>query len=212
MKNFFHTTKAVLLFSFLLFGSSCKKDRVAPSFDINNPKGYAIVYSHRNDYPAPIIAVFSEGNKVTYGSINTYGNASFRVNNDELILDDDGIDLVFKIQSEKIVSYSDNIKTAELIKIPEENQLSGKTFTGVYHNTNGAVLHPKFFYNFQSFGNNVDVGYEVGTTIRTESYTPMGNIAAFIQRNGVEFIIKMPDGRIISNYRDQNGTAYGVLK
>lgn len=212
MRSLLHIAKATLIFALLLSLSSCKKDPVAPSFNINNPKGYAIVYSHRNDYPAPIIAVFNEGNKVTYGSVNTYGNASFRVNNDELILDDDGIDLVFKIQNEKIVSYSDNIKTAELIKIPEENQLLGKTFTGVYYHTNGTVLHQKFFYNFQSFGNKVEVGYDVGNTIRTESYTPMGNIAAFIQNNGVEFIIKMPDGRIISNYRNNVSNAYGIFK
>ena len=198
----------MLLFSVF----SCKKNRTEPSFNINNPKGYAIIYSHHTAYPVPIIAVFNEANKVSYGSISTYGNSTFRVNNNDLILDDDGIDLIFKIQNDKIISHSDNIKSAVLIKIPEEDQLLGRTYTGVYYNTNGTILHPKFFYNFSSFGNKVDVGYDVGNTVRTETYTPMGNIAAFIQRNGVEFIIKMPDGSVISNYKDKNGSSYGIFK
>lgn len=213
MKNFLHIAKVILFFTGLLAILSCKKDAVAPSFNINNPKGYAIVYTHpQHTFPLPIIAVFNENNRLTYGSIYTYGNSSFRVNNDELILDDDGIDLVFKIQGEKIISHSANIKSAELVKVPSENQLLGKTFTGIYYHTNAAVLHPKFFYRFDSFGNKVNAGYQVETTIRTENYTPLGNIAAFIQGNGTEFIIKMPDGSIIANYKDNNGTSYGILK
>ncbi|WP_113653351.1 hypothetical protein [Pedobacter namyangjuensis] len=214
MKTFKISIKLlVLIISLVIF--SCKKDKnnIKSSFDINNPKGYAIIYKYRNVSPSTTIAVFNESNKVTYGGTHTLGIASFRVSNDQLILDDDGIDLVFKIENEKIVSFSDNIKTAELIKIPDENQLLAKTFTGTYFNKDGSILHPKFFYKFETYTNKVDAGYDVGTTVRTENYTSMGNVAAFIQNNGyVEFIIKMPDGTIESNYSSKNSNAYGVFK
>jgi hypothetical protein len=212
MKKSFLIAKLILLFSFCISISSCKKDRISSSFNINNPKGYAIVMTKNFDYPVPVIAVFNDGNKLTYAGHQTYGSSSFKVSNNEMILDDDGEELRFTIQNDKIISHSNNLKTAVLIKVPEENQLLGKTFTGSYYNTNGSVLHPKFFYTFDSFTNNVNAGYELGNTVRTETYTPFGNVAAFIQHNGIEFIIKMPDGSVISNYRNVNSTSYGIFK
>lgn len=211
MKNFLPIAKAILVFTLFVSVSSCKKDPVAPPFNINNLKGYAIVFTTSSATPTTNIAVFGEGNLVTHASVYTLGNATFSVNNDQLILS--GIDETFKIQNEKIVSFSNNIKTAELIKIPNENQFAGKTFTGIYYNKNGTVLHPKFFYKFGPYLNKVEVGYEIGTTIRTEDYTPIGNIAAFIRQNSfLEFIIKMPDGTIVSNFRDSNSMSYGQFK
>lgn len=212
MKKFLCIAKFILLFSFCLSISSCKKDRISSSFDINNPKGYAIIMTRNLNYPVPIIAIFNDGDKLTFAGYETYGNSSFKVSNNEMILDDDGEELRFTLQNDKIISHSNSLKTAVLIKVPDENQLLGKTFAGSYYNINGSVLHPKFFYSFDSFTNKVNVGYELGNTIRTENYTSFGNVAAFIQHNGVEFIIKMPDGSVISNYRNVNSTSYGIFK
>jgi hypothetical protein len=192
---------------------SCKKDAKENqlSFNLNNLKGYAIVFTTSSATPTTNIAVFGEDNEVTHASVGVLGTSTFNVNNDQLILN--GINETFKVQNEKIVSFSDKIKTAELIKTPDQNQLTAKTFTGIYHDKNGNVLHPKFFYKFGANLNKVEVGYEVGTTIRTEDYTPFGNIAALIRQNSyIEFIVKMPDGSIVSNFRDGNSTSYGLFK
>lgn len=173
MKNLFPFAKIVMFFSFCLTISSCKKDRIAASFDINNPKGYAIIMTKNFDYPVPIIAVFNDGNKLTYAGQETYGNSTFKVSNNEMILDDDGEELRFTIQNDKIISHSNRMKTAVLIKVPEEDQLMGKTFTGSYYNANGSVLHPTFFYAFESFEKKVNAGYQLGNIIRTETYTQL---------------------------------------
>lgn len=206
------STLLVLIISIVIL--SCKKDKNAnkSGFDINNPQGYAIVMMNNTAQPTPVIAVFREGNKVTLASTSTYGTSTFEVVNDEIIIDDDGYKLPFKIQNGKIISYKNSLKSAELIKIPAEDQLADKTFTGTYYKNDGSVLHPNFYYSFHSFGNKVDAGFKVGTSLRTENYVPIGNVAAFI-RNGnyVEFVIKMPDGNVISNYRDA-AWSYGLFK
>jgi len=212
MKNLLPITKIATLALICISLASCKKDRSNASFDINNPKGYAIVMTMNRGYPEPLIAVFDSENKVTYASISTYGNSTFKVEGNDLVLNDDGEELRFTLQKDKITAHSDRLKTAVLIKIPEKNQLQDRTFTGTYYNTNGSVLHQNFFYNFDNFSNQVDVGYNVGNTVRTETYTPFGNVAAFIRNNGIEFIIQMPDGSIISNFRNGAGASYGIFK
>ena len=203
----------VLVISLFIF--SCKKDKNTnkSSFDINNPQGYAIVMMHTGTQPKPFIAVFNDGNKAALASTNSYGNTTFEVVNDEIIINDDGVKLTFKVQNGKIIAHHNSLKYAELIKVPTENQLAGKTFTGTYYNADGSILHPTFYYFFHSFGNKADVGLKVGTSLRTENYVPMGNVAAFINNgNFVEFVIKMPDGNVISNYRSGATSSYGFLK
>lgn len=212
MKNSLPIVKIITLILICISFVSCKKDRITTSFDINNPKGYAIVMTMNRDYPEPLIAVFSSENKLTYASISTYGNSTFKVEGNELVLNDDGEELRFTLKNDKITAHSNRLKTAVLIKVPDENQLLGKTFTGTYYNTNGSVLHQNFFYTFGSFNNEANVGYTIGNVVRTENYTPFGNVAAFIRHNGIEFIIKMPDGSIVSNYRNNIGTSYGIFK
>lgn len=216
MKNLKHLTKMFVMLSILSAIFACKKDKnIVPEaqFDLNNPQGYAIVITPSDKENMPAILLFPSENKlvVRYHDVKGIADIPFTVNGTELKI----ADAVFKIENSKITGFNQLIGKATLVKIPANNQLAGKTFTGLFYKADGSVLHPRFFYSFDASNNKVAAGFEVGNTLRTENYAPIANMAAYIKNDASqynEFIVKMPDGSVISNYKDGSGIQYGLLK
>ncbi len=205
----------------LLVFSGCKKDRqemTEEKFDINNPYGYVIAVTYNNfNYPgiSSGVLLFSNDNKNSKAMLydrNGERVLNYTVNGSELkFLENGELLFEFRIENNKIEVIGNNTlaKKAELVKIPAENLLAGKTFTGIYYNPNGTVHQPKFFYAFAQSGHKVEVGFEPGTTIRSETYVLAANMAALVKKtNFVEFVMVMPNGDISCNYTDINGGTY----
>lgn len=210
-------TLTLLLFLSL---TVCKKNKdTVPDtqFDINNPQGYAIVIKHKNFSYAGISAavlIFQAADKQMVNGYDMFGERTFRyhVNGNVLKIADPEIIYEFRIEKDKLIVLDSRAEKADLIKIPAENQLLGKTFTGKYYNANGTVHQASFFYAFWKEGNKVNVGYQLGTTMRTETYFPVANIGALVKGNGfTEFVLAMPDGAVACTYLDGNNPKFGVF-
>ncbi|MDR6786491.1 hypothetical protein ABIE26_005322 [Pedobacter africanus] len=206
----------ILLLATATFGG-CKKEQET-QFNIHKPQGYAIIANFDPNGRSPVVFVFPDDQKSGMKMYQLRGEIAgvytVNGNENELTFASQDATFKFKIAAGKIISSDQVFTKAELIRVPTEDQLAGKTFTGAYYNSqNGAMRYPKFFYAFYPIGNKVNVGIEVGTNLRTETYTPIGNVAAFMKGNGItEFIVKMPDGSIMCNYRDGQGSSYGLFK
>lgn len=163
----------------LLVLAGCKKNPSKPEvFDITR---YVIAGKVSFGYPYVItIAPSNQARLTSYGiSDGTYtyvdGVLNFDFNDGEVVCS-------FTIENGNIQAYNGPalINSYNLIKIPATNQLAGKTYTGAYYRQDNSVLHQNFFYSFSGSQNKVDVGYTVGTPVRTENYTAIGNIAALV--------------------------------
>lgn len=205
----------------LLTTESCKKDRAAneteKGFDINNPEGYCIFLESRdiNGYNPRLIFLafngggFPDGSKavreyqiirdgISYGQI--IKRSSVYTVPDNRSLNIPGI-ANFKVEKGEIISAASNIgggrtiKEYVLMKIPETNQLSGKTFRGKYYQGVGSVFRNSFFYSFS--GNALGAGITPPHADRTGSYQLIANCAAIntidngTEHPDVELLIKV---------------------
>nr|WP_121272077.1 hypothetical protein [Pedobacter schmidteae] len=195
--------------------AACKKDKET-QFNIHNPQGYAIIANFDPNGRSPVVFVFPDDQKSDMKMYQLRGEITgvYTVSGNELTFASQDATFKFKIAGGKIIDSDQVFTKAELIKVPSEDQLAGNTFTGAYYSSqNSTIRYPKFFYAFYPIGNKVNVGIEIGTNLRTETYIPIGNVAAFLKGNGVtEFIVKMPDGSVMCNYRDGQGSSYGLFK
>jgi len=207
--NTMTTALVVLLITFM----SCKKNEVEkekekPKFDINNPVGYFIYLKMANDdgtWIVPTILEFRPGKTLKHYTARDSQTYAYE------ILDGNVINLVglnyrFVIEDGKITTEVTRFKEVTLLKAEETNQLAGKTFAGIYYKPDGSVLHPNFFYNFSGNENKVGAGLKIGTVIRTENYTSIGNIAAVAAIAGnedKEFMV-LVNGKLEVSYYQKN--------
>ncbi|MCB0455517.1 MAG: hypothetical protein KDC62_09020 [Aequorivita sp.] len=107
----------------------------------------------------------------------------------------------FVLNENAVLSNNDRYKELVLVKKEESNQLAGKTFAGTYYNADMTVLHPNFFYAYHNNDDKYDAGFEVGTALRTETYTSLGNIASVrvLDNQDVELMV-LVNGKLEVNY------------
>ncbi|GAB3023671.1 hypothetical protein GCM10027051_30330 [Niabella terrae] len=195
-----------------------KSDTPQPeeTFDINNPEGYFLYVKTSLDngsFRRIILFEFMPGNVVKqHTPSRDYTNAY-------TIIDNNTIDIAgetrFTFNDNLVTSNRGDIKEIVLIKAPERNQLAGKTFAGTYYTYVKAVLHPNFFYSFSATGNTFGAGFNTGTTLRSESYTPIGNFASRTRMvNGDRDFMVLVNGKLEVNYVAQNaiGAHYGTFE
>ena len=214
LKQIMAMVSAILLITF----AACKKEKIAKNadkFDINNPVGYLIYVKQlvqTSDGDTTIIQglfEFLPEKKLRRHEATSDGHSSRMlpyeiVNGNTVALTDS--DLQFIIDDEHVSSNYAHFKTLALIKAAETNQLTGKTFTGIYYRPDKSVLHPNFFYSFAGNDNKVDAGFRVGTTMRTENYSTIGNIAArvaVVGNDDLEFMVLL-NGKLEVSYYDKN--------
>jgi len=203
----------ILLLLGMIMSSSCSKDsdpiveKPEESFDINNPEGYFLYFKGGGLFNS--LYEFLPGKKV-----KTHGLSSSDIS--QYTVADNYIDIEGGIGSVRFVFEGDSVSSpdpyyghASLIKPSERNQLAGKAFTGAYYKIDMSVLHPNFFYSFAMDRNTVDVGFNLGSIVRTEDYTPIGNFAARIDLgNGDKEFIVLINGKLEVNYRTADREVY----
>jgi len=207
MKNLSNLLKISSLLLILVL-ASCKKDDPKPEvFDITR-----FVIAGKVSFGHPYIIAMEPGNKATLTSHGfsegtyTYvdGVLSFNFTDGEVVC-------AFTIENDNIKAFDGPalINTYNLIKVPETNQLAGKTFAGTYYRLDNTVLHQNFFYSFYANHNKVGVGYTVGTPVRTENYTIIGNIAALvdIENSDDRELMVLINGKLEVGYRQSNPSA-----
>jgi len=199
--------------------TSCGKDddpQPRETFDINHPEGYFLYVKQSNQdgsYRSTFLFEFMPGKLIKVYVPNGYDISAYT------IIDDNAIDLMgdirFVFSDNLITSSREDFKEIVLIKAPGRNQLAGKTFTGTYFNADMSTLHSNFFYHFAAKGNTIDAGLNVGATLRTESYTPIGNFAARaeLDNGDTEFMV-LVNGKLEVNYKADGiaGNHYGTLE
>ncbi|MFB2119865.1 hypothetical protein [Parapedobacter sp. 2B3] len=197
---------------------SCgKDDDVQPeeTLDIRNPEGYFLYVrqsNHDGSYRSTFLFEFAAGKMVEIHLPNGVDSSPYTVIDDQTIDIGGGIRFVFN--NNLITSNREDFQEIVLIKAQEKDQLAGKTFSGTYYHADMSVLHDNFFYSFAAGGNTVDVGLNVGTTLRTESYTSIGNFAARaeLDNGDIEFLV-LVNGKLEVNYKAQGvaGNHYGTF-
>lgn len=212
MKHIFKLPTIILMVS--IYFLSCKKDKEnEPGFDIKNPAGYVIagtfdIPNLGNNVPVPIVFEFLSNQKLKIGYIEGTEELDYFVSNDTVLTD--GIKLLIKnnkltyFKFQLIEFPNHNLK---ILKKPDANALLGKTYTGSYYNLDNTVLHPNFFYGFHAAEDKVDAGYNVGTTVRTETYTSVANIGALVQGNGFKEFMLLDEGKLKAMYKATGGNA-----
>lgn len=176
---------ALIMLSGLLF-TACKKednpkDADTDKFDINNPVGYYIYvkYADANrEEVSPLLFKFNAGKTMTFYQAGRNGNAL-----PYEIFDGNTIylgDISFTIDNGKVTRSNAEFTDLTLIKEPETNQLTGKTFAGTYYEFDGSAWQQNYFYSFSGNENKLSAGINVGSVQRTENYTPIGNMAAWV--------------------------------
>lgn len=217
MKQLFKLSIILIVAS--IFFLSCQKDKEnEPQFDIKNPVGYVIAGKfdltvESNQVQIPIVFEFLPNQKIRIGYIEGTGELDYLVSNDTILLD--GMKLLIK--KDRVTHFTFGIQespnnTFKLLKKPETRLLLGKTYTGTYFNPDGTVLHPNFFYSFHAADDKIDAGYNVGTTVRTETYTNISNIAALVPGNGFREFMLLDEGKLEVMYMSNTGTLnFGTL-
>ncbi|NGM61749.1 hypothetical protein G5B30_07455 [Sphingobacterium sp. SGG-5] len=202
----------LLLLGMVALMSCSKDDNIQPeeTFDINNPEGYFIYAKHFNpdgSYRNIYVYEFMPGKRLNERNANGDRIETY------IILDDNTINVgngafYLSFNGDLVTSNIGGIEDGTLIKAPESNQMAGKTFTGTYYKADESVLHHNFFYSFAAGGNTVDAGLNVGTTLRTENYTPIGNFAARaeLENGDVEFMVFV-NGKLEVTYKTKGGGA-----
>ncbi len=203
MKRIFSFSIIFLAASILLL--SCKKDKNKvdePQFDVNNPVGYVVAgkfnfTTQSGPVEIPVVFEFLANQKMRYGLIDGAGTLDYVLSEDTFLFS--GLKLLIKNNKVAYFNYSGlefPNPTFNLLKKPATNLLLGKTYTGTYYNQDQSVLHPQFFYGFKTSENKVDAGYTVGTTVRTEDYTSIANIAALVEGNGYREFMFLNEGKL----------------
>lgn len=210
-----HIIKSLAIFlTASIFFLSCKKDKENElGLDMNNPTGYVIagtfdIPNLGNNVPVPIVFEFLSNKKLKVGYVEGAEELDYFVSNDTLLTN--GIKLVIKnnkvtyFKFQLLESPNHNLK---ILKKPATNVLSGKTYLGAYYNLDNTVLHPNFFYGFHATEDKVEAGYNVGTAVRTETYTSVANIAAFVQGTGFKEFMLLEEGGLRAMYKATGGNA-----
>ncbi|WP_316814255.1 hypothetical protein [Pedobacter heparinus] len=189
------TLKTAATYIFVLFVSltACKKDNAQKEdenlkFDINNPVGYFIYVKYGNGTTVAYrswLFEFQPGKTLKFYDSEGNGSNTYTYEIiDGNIVGIKKMDFRFTIDDGKITSDDPYLKDLALIKASQTNQLAGKTFAGTYYDPRGAVLHKNFFYSFAAKDNKVGAGLNIGTVLRTENYSSIGNIAAWVDIAG----------------------------
>lgn len=216
-----------LLFIFAITFCSCDKDDVAKknAFDINKPEGYCIYLKYTNEKgtdPGNMLLDFLPGKIVNIYHVQAKGLRLEYKLIDNNIIEINGnpekIRIVF--EDDKIISVGSiekdfNYTEYKLIKKPESNILSGRSFEGQYYHPNGKLLHQYFIYSFNADTDKLDASAREGKAERTETYISVCNIAAYCQvtnSKDSEFLISV-DGKLEVNYYNASvrELQYGTL-
>lgn len=210
----------VMLLSLLL--PSCKKEHVGKDadpnqFDINNPLGYFIYVKAVKDdgsSPKPMLFEFGIGKTFKLYGATPDGNGStitaYEVTDGNVVALA-GSDVRFVIDKDRITSNDPRFIELALIKAPEINQLTGKTFAGTYYKSDTSIHHSNFFYSFSGNGSEVGAGINIGTIVRTENYNSIGNLAAWVdvsRNNDVEFMVLVNGKLEVNYYQKKDNTRY----
>jgi len=197
----------------IIMFTSCKKDKVGKdddksAFDINNATGYYIYVKYGNGSTVayrPWLFEFGPGKTLKFYDASAEGNGThiypYEVIDGNIV----GIkemDFRFAIENGKVTSNDAILGGPILIKAPQTNQLAGKTFAGTYYYASGGVLHKNFFYSFAPRENKVGAGLNIGNVVRTENYSSIGNIAAWVAIAGsddLEFMV-LVNGKLEVSY------------
>lgn len=197
--------------------ASCKKDGEAKTatFDLNKIKleEYCIYTNHRAKNGTfkneKQLYDFKPGNKVDIYTAQTSGGYqySYTIVNNHL-LDIEGTLYIITFDGNgKITAITHPnanylFERPVFIKKTTTDQLAGKTFTGRYYTQEGADIHNKnLIYKFLSNGK-VAAGFDVNNPVRTENYTPIGNIGAAADITGMNNsseIMVLIDGKLEVN-------------
>jgi hypothetical protein len=208
-----------LIVVFCLLFAACKKEGNSKEtdtekFDINNPVAYYIYakYVEPNRQEAnPLLFKFNPGKTMTF--YHAGGNADTLP---YVIFDGNTIylgDILFTIDNGKITKSNAEFTDLTLIKEPETNQLAGKTFTGTYYKFDGSAWNQNYFYSFAGNENKVSAGINVGSVQRTDHYSPIGNIAAWVDtpENDYRELMVLVNGKLEVGYfsLEPRGWYYG---
>lgn len=192
------STKSIIPFlALLLLISSCKKEEDNPTpstdFDINNPVGYCIFLKSN-------LKETTNGNTLYYNEFALY---EFLADNQIRVRKTaGGIVHTYEItnqnqitiQNVRFTFYANNVvdvvhtpfpnsnymvegATAELIQIPDTNQLAGKTFEGTLHNGTNGTMFGSYSYRFDE--TNFYGGPDINNPDFSFPYEVVLNIALF---------------------------------
>lgn len=200
MKSIQKMSILVLLFAMLF--TSCTKDNENKEpenqkFDINNPAGYLI---YTKVLSGQRLFEFMPDKKIKeyYVTADGFGTRTYpyEVKGDTITLT--GTTTWLAIESEKVTSNNTGYQKLALIKSPETNQLAGKTFMGTFYRPNSSILYDKYHYSFATTEKKVEVGFDVGTIERTENYSSIGNIAAWVDATSKGYVelLVLVDGKL----------------
>lgn len=191
----------------LLF-AACKKDDKPKDadtvkFDINNPVGYYIYVRYEDtnrEEINPMLFKFNSGKTVTLYQAGGNGHTL-----PYEIIDGNTIylgDISFTVSDGKITKTNAEFKDLTLIKAPETNQLAGKTFAGTYFKYDGSAWNQNYFYSFASGENKVNAGINIGSVQRTENYSSIGNIAAWVNNADEDYheLMVLVNGKLEVGY------------
>ncbi|MFS0490817.1 hypothetical protein [Leadbetterella byssophila] len=152
---------------------------------------------------------FEPGEKVKTITLSKIGNSNYTVvDNNTLKINSPNILLTFNEKGEvtttNLVVDDYTYEEFHLIKKAENNQLSGKTFSGTYYIGDGSVLHQSFFYQFDA--GSMKVGTNFPKADREGSYTNIGNLAAYNDKiaglSNDREIMFLHEGKLHVSYHD----------
>lgn len=152
---------------------------------------------------------FEPGEKVKTITVSNIGNSNYTViDENKLKIDSPNITLTFnekgEVTSTDLVVGNYTYEEFHLLKKADNNQLSGKTFSGTYYVGDGSVLHQSFFYQFD--GGSLKAGTNFPKIEREGSYTNIGNLAAYNNKvtelaNDREIMV-LHEGKLHVSYHD----------
>lgn len=183
----------------------------ATLFDISNIQEYFIYSKFQDDgsYIYKVLLDFQPDNKFIWQNVSVRSTGPYTLRDDNTtITTENGGGPTLTIDNGKIIGITQSTRTFSdftfIHKPSTTPSLVGKTFVGSYLRSNGTILHQNFFYRFKA-NNQVEVGANAGTsTTRTETYTPIGNIGAWVQSvsgtNGHRELLLLINGKLEVSY------------
>ncbi|MES2454971.1 MAG: hypothetical protein V4594_05510 [Bacteroidota bacterium] len=211
MKNTIWATLLLILFT----TASCKKNTAKPepepepeSPTAMDMRQYVIVGEYTfvlggKSFLHPILLTFNEGGKTDiydYAAVGK-GQYNYTFSGETLTINYGGAtNWVFQISNESISSatgVSSSIKNFKLYRVPETNQFSGNTFSGMLSARENSVILPfKYSFNDTQFGES-----NVGQPTLTYAYTVIKNLAAVTTINQVIRYYLVINGKLtVSRY------------
>ncbi|UPQ77716.1 hypothetical protein M0M57_08720 [Flavobacterium azooxidireducens] len=172
MKNYI---KKLVFFLSVMLMISCSDDD-SSSFETFNITEYIIGGKLVNNRVC--IMIFSSNGLVRIINVDEEMQLSYTIDGNSVILEDYGS---FEVENDEII-FDDlndiNFENAVLLKKPEENQLKGKTFSGMLSNIGFQFEH---FVRFSNNGNLYGANETFETATPNDNYDLIGNVSGKFQ-------------------------------